>query len=327
VPTIYDVARRARVSTYTVSAVLNKSAYVSPELTRRVQRAVKELDYTINELARSLQTRKTLTVGMLIPDIANPFYAKAVRGAEDRLRQSGYSLILASTYNSRDEQSRILSVFRAKQVDGLLLFLAAGSEDDAKKLADAKKPLVFVGREPRGFAADSVIADNTKVGRLAAEHLVKRGHRRIAIITGHLTLSVSEARLDGWRRVLAKHKLPDPAGYVREGDWTEESGHHLMSELLELEEPPTGVFCANFLVVTGALRALKDRGLRCPEEVEVVGADDSPWLDVFSPPITTVATPSYEIGYQGAGLLLERMKKSAKKPERVVLPPKLIVRK
>ena len=138
-PTIYDVARRARVSSYTVSAVLNRSAYVSPELTGRVHAAVRELDYTINELARSLHTRKTRTAGMLIPDIANPFYAKVVRGVEDVLKQSGYSLILGNTYNDAGEQTRYLGVFRAKQVDGMLLFVAAGAEEELQSLVAAQK--------------------------------------------------------------------------------------------------------------------------------------------------------------------------------------------
>src|ERR1041385_4189851 len=131
-PTIYDVAKRARVSTYTVSSVLNRSAHVSAELTKRVMDAVQELDYTINDLARSLQTRKTKTIGMLIPDIANPFYAKVVRGVEDVLRASGYSLVLGATYNQREQQSRYLAVFRSKQVDGLLLFISPGDDSDVR---------------------------------------------------------------------------------------------------------------------------------------------------------------------------------------------------
>ena len=263
---------------------------------------------------------------MLIPDIANPFYGKAVRGAEHELRNSGYSLILASTYNSRDEQARVLSVFRAKQLDELLIFMAAGGEEDAKKLLEWNKPAVFLGREPR-FAADSVTADNIKVGRLATEHLVKRGHKRIAIIIGQLVLRVSQDRVDGWKRVLKKHKLSAPGNYILEGDWTEDSGHHGTHELLALDPPPTAVFCSNFLVMAGALRALKERGLRCPGDVELVSADDSTWLDVFQPPITTVATPSYEIGMEGARLLLRRIKKKAgEHVERIVLQPKLIAR-
>jgi LacI family transcriptional regulator len=326
VATIYDVAKRARVSTYTVSAVINRSAYVSPELTKRVQQAVKDLDYTVNELARSLQTRKTLTVGMLIPDIANPFYAKVVRGAEDELRKAGYSLILGSTYNDRTEQERYFNVFRAKQVDGLLVFIAADGEADAQRLVEGRKAVVFVGREPRMFSADSVTTDNIKVGRLATEYLMKKGHRRIAMLSGQLSLSPNIDRIEGWRRVLRKHRIDAPDRYVCEGDWTEPSGYQLMLKLLDDPEPPTAVFCANFLMMAGGLRALRERGIRCPESVELVSSDDSVWLDVFDPPITTVATPSYDMGQQGARLLLKRMKQAGRKHEKVVLQPKLNIR-
>jgi DNA-binding LacI/PurR family transcriptional regulator len=189
--TIYDVAKLARVSTYTVSSVLNQSAKVSPELTERVLKAVGDLDYTPNEVARSLQTRRSRTVGMLIPDIANPFYAKVVRGVEDRLKQDGYSLVLGNTYNDASEQARYLSVFRARQADGLLVFLATGSEADLQRLVGEHKPVVFVAREPRGFEADIVTADNRKGARLAVEHLLARGHRRIGVIVGELDLSTS----------------------------------------------------------------------------------------------------------------------------------------
>ena len=156
--TIHDVAKRAGVSTYTVSAVLNQSAFVSPEFTKRVREAVAELDYTVNELARGLQSRKTRTVGMLIPDIANPFYAKVVRGVEDILREAGYSLILGNTYNKPEEQLRYCSVFRSRQVDGLLLFVAPGESPEVRRMVDAKKPVVFVGRAPGDYEADTVTA-------------------------------------------------------------------------------------------------------------------------------------------------------------------------
>jgi DNA-binding LacI/PurR family transcriptional regulator len=263
---------------------------------------------------------------MLIPDIANPFYAKVVRGAEDVLRKAGYSLILGSTYNDRNEQDRYLNVFRAKQVDGLLVFIAADGEAEAARLVANRKAVVFIGRQPRSFEADSVTTDNVKIGRLATEHLVKRGHTRVAILSGHMVLSPSSDRVEGWRQVLEKHKLEASAHYVLEGDWTEKSGHELMLGLLDLEPPPTGIFCANFLMMAGALRALKERGVRCPDEVELVSSDDSNWLDVFSPPITTVATPSYEMGRQGARLLLTRMKQAGRKHEKIVLQPKLNVR-
>ncbi|MEX2261664.1 MAG: LacI family DNA-binding transcriptional regulator [Bryobacteraceae bacterium] len=324
--TIYDVAKRAKVSTYTVSSVLNRSAYVSPELTMRVQQAVRELDYTINDLARSLQTRRTRTIGMLIPDIANPFYAKVVRAAEERLKRDGYSLILGNTYNDEAEQSRYLGVFRSKQVDGLLLFVSAGDEEDARKLVEARKPVVFVGRVPRTFEADTVTADNIRGSQLATEHLIGKGHKTIALIPGQLALSASSDRVAGWRRALRKHKLPAPAGYVRDGDWTVESGRSATLSFLDLPQPPTAILAANFLMMTGVLRALKERSISCPRQVEVMSWDDSEWLDVFAPPVSTVATPSAEMGERAADLLLKRMRHPARKFERISLPSELHIR-
>jgi LacI family transcriptional regulator len=325
-PTIYDVAKRAAVSTYTVSSVINQSAYVSPELTKRVLKAVRELDYTPNALARGLQTRKTKTAGMLIPDIGSPFYSRVVRGVEHRLRQANYSLMLGNTYNSPEEQTRYLSVFRSQQVDGLLLFLAAGDESEPERIVKAKRPVVFVGRTPRTFRADSVSADNVKGTRLAIDHLLAAGHERIGIIIGQASLSTSADRVEGWRKSMRKAKLPAPACLVGEGDWSSDSGYSVAKKLLELAPRPTAIFAGNFLMMTGALRALKERGLRCPADVQVVSSDDSEWLDVFTPPITTVVQPSFAMGEHAADLLLKRMQQPSRKFENIVLNPELHVR-
>lgn len=324
--TIYDVAKRAGVSTYTVSAVLNRSAYVSPELTTRVRAAVRELDYTINDLARSLQTRRTRTVGMLIPDIASPFYAKVVRGAEDVLKSAGYSLILGNTYNHAEEQSRYLTLFRSKQTDGVLLFLASGEDAEIRTMAQSKKPVVFVGRVPQGFKADSVSADNERGATLAVNHLISRGHERIALITGELDLSTSSDRVNGWRKALKRARLRAPDSYLAEGDWTAESGYRTMLTLLDANPRPTAVFASNFLMMTGVLRALKERSLACPRDIEVMSSDDSEFLDVFRPAISTVAQPSYEMGSKAAALVLKRVKTPNRRFEQIVLRPELVLR-
>jgi LacI family transcriptional regulator len=326
VSTIYDVAKRAGVSTYTVSSVLNRSAHVSPELTKRVQDAVLKLDYTINDLARSLQTRKTRTIGMLIPDIASPFYAKVVRGAEDVLKGAGYSLILGNTYNQNEEQSRYLTVFRSKQIDGLLLFFSPGEDRDVRALVKAKRPVVFVGRTPIDLKADSVSADNAKGTQMAVERLISRGHRRIALVNGQAGLSSSAERVQGWKRALKKEGLPAPKELVAHADWTAEAGCAKASDFLTLDKPPTAIFAANLLMMTGVLRALKERKLRCPQDVEVMSSDDSEWLDVFEPRISTVAQPSYLMGAKSAELLLKRIKSSSRRFEQIVLEPELMIR-
>lgn len=324
--TIYDVAKRAGVSTYTVSAVLNHSAHVSAELTERVEKAIRELDYTPNELARGLQTRKTKTVGMLIPDIASPFYAEVVRGVEDVLKNAGYSLILGNTYDKREEQARYFTVFRAKQVDGLLLFAAPHGDDEAKALVDAKKPVVFLARRPVGFDADSVTPDNILGTELAVERLISKGHKAVALITGPLVLTASSDRVIGWRRALKNAGLPAPKQWIGECDWTPDSAYKVTLGWMNSEWRPTALFIGNFLMMIGALKALRERKIKCPQQVEVMISDDLEWLDYFEPRISTVVQPSYAMGAQAAELLLKRIRFPERRFEQIVLEPELKLR-
>jgi LacI family transcriptional regulator len=324
--TIYDVARRAGVSTYTVSAVVNRSARVSPELTERVNRAVSELNYKANELARSLPLRRTRTIGMLIPDIANPFYAKVVRGVEEVVAGKGYTLLLASTYNSPERQAHHLGVLSGKQADGLIVFFSGGDESEFRRLTEQGKAIVFAARTPSSFEADCVLADNRGAAHMATSFLAGRGHCRIAILLGQLSLSASRERAEGWRAALAAHGLECPYEYLAEGDWTAESAERLTGRLLDLPTPPTALLAANFLMMTGVLRTLQRRGVACPSEVEVMSWDDSDWLDLFSPAITTVVTSSYEMGRRAAELLLARLGDAHRPYERIVLTPELRVR-
>jgi LacI family transcriptional regulator len=324
--TIYDVARRAGVSTYTVSAVLNRSAYVSPPLTQRVLEAVRALDYTINDLARSLQRRETRIIGMLIPDIANPFYAKVVRGVEDVLKKAGYSLLLGNTYDDPGEQARYVAVFRSKQVDGLIVFVAPGEGAEVRRLVEAHKPVVFVSRKPMGFEADTVAPDSVKGTRLAVQHLIRKGHRRIGIIVGPASLTVNAERILGWRRALRAAGLPADERLIGDGDGTPPSALRLTLALLDLDSPPTAIFASSFPVMTGVLTALKERGLTCPAEVEVMSSDEHEWLDLFEPRISTVVQPNYTMGAEAAQLLLKRVRHPKRRCQSIVLAPELRIR-
>lgn len=326
VATIYDVAKLARVSTYTVSCVVNKSAFVSPELTERVQQAVRKLDYTPNAVARSLQARTTKTVGMLIPDIANPFYARVVRGVEDRLSKDGYSLLLGNTYNSADTQARYVRLFRGRQVDALLLFISSGGEEAVQRLVKEKRPVVCVGRVPQSFECDSVSADNVKGTRLAVAHLIGKGHKRIGLVAGELGLSAGRDRVEGWRLALLDHGLAVDEDMVEHGDWTETSGCEAALRLMQRSHPPTAIFAANFLMMAGVLRALQVARPGAAGQVEVASSDDSEWLDVFSPAITTVLQPSYDMGAAAADLALGRISDSKRSFTKIVLEPSLRVR-
>ncbi len=327
-PTIYDVAKRAEVSIATVSAVLNKTAYVSPALTKRVLKAVEELDYTINHLAHALQTRSTRTIGMLIPDVASPdpFYGQVVRGAEDVLRKKGYLLILGHTYNDVDEQSRYLEAFRGHMVDGVLLFQAPGEDKALNRLIRTKKPLVFVGRVPACAMADVVATDIELGTKMGVEHLYWKGHRRIGLITVAASLSVSSLRRAGWSAALERQGIKPDGSYVVEGELSSSAGRNAANQLIGLPNPPTAIFADNLVITTGILRAVQEHGMGCPRDIEIVSSDDAEWLDVFQPPITTVVQPSYELGVQAAEALLKRIRNPERARESILLRPELRIR-
>jgi LacI family transcriptional regulator len=326
--TIYDVAKRAEVSIATVSAVLNKTAYVSPELTQRVRAAVEELDYTINHLAHALQTRSTHTIGMLIPDTGapDPFYGEVVRGAEDVLRQMGYLLMLGHTYNKVAEQSRYLTAFRSRLVDGVLLFQAPGQDKELERLLKGSKPVVFVGRVPADIKADTVATDIECGTRMAVEHLCRKGHRRIGLVTVGSSLSVSSLRVAGWKATLRRHGVTADPAYAIAGELTVESGRSAAAQLLDRSDPPSAMFADNLVIATGILKTLQERGLRCPDDLEIVSSDDAEWLDVFRPPITTIVQPSYRLGAQSAEVLPKRIRHPKRPVQRILLAPSLKVR-
>ena len=323
--TIYDVAKRARVSTATVSAVLNGTAYVSPELTSRVNEAVKELDYTINAIARGLQTRRTNMIGMLVPDIAEPVYSVMVKGVEAGLKTAGCSLLLGSTHNRVDEQSRYLRMLRSKQVDGMLALLSFGDESELQELVAAHKPLVFIARRPT-FEADCVLVDNVRAAREAVSHLLGKGRRRVGLIVGPRSLAVSQDRIQGWEKAHRDHGVTADQELIAEGDYTSDSGQAAMETFLNLAEPPDAVFATGFLMMTGCLAVLRQRGIRVPDEIELMTWSDSPLLDVFDPPISTVQQPSFEMGVKAAELVLSRIERPEGEPRVIILPAELRIR-
>lgn len=326
--TIRDVARLAGVSVATVSAVLNRKAYVSPELTKRVKDAVRELDYRMNQLAHSFQTGTSRTIGMLIPAVANPnpYYGEVVRGAEDFLRRRGYVLILGHTYNQIREQSRYVSAFRSRLVDGLLLFPAPGEDPELAKLLASNRPVVYVGRRPPAPDADFVAADVRKSTYLGVRRLISRGHKRIGLIVVSRSLSVAADRRAGWQEALAESGMEADRSWVVEEELSAEAGERAVRALLGLHPRPSAAFAANLVFITGILRALEASGVSCPAEFEVLCSDDAEWLDVFQPRITTVIQPSYEVGARAAELLLRRIRHPKRPFETVLLEPRLRVR-
>jgi len=323
---IYDVARAADASVATVSAVVNGTAYVSPRLKARVESAIKALRYQPNHLARGLATQQSRTLGMVVPDIANPFFPEVVRGAEDAVYGAGYTLLIASSDNDIRKEERYLRLFLSKRVDGVILTKAPGrlSSDLQRALATANVPIVLLARTVPGFPADVVEMDDRGAAFEGVMHLHRLGYRRIAFVGGLHGASTSRRRLDGYRTALRTAKRRFDPTLVADGDFRVESGYRAGLELLKRR--PDAVFVANYLMTVGFMQALQQYRLRCPDDVAVVTCDDHPWLDAFSPRLTTIDLPKRELGAAAAQLLVERIAHPRSRRRRVTLKNALRVR-
>lgn len=327
--TMKDVAARAGVSTMTVSNVINQTTNVAPELQRRVLRAIRDLKYHPSAIARSLRTKRTHTIGMIMPDITNPFFPAVVRGAEDVLNHGGYTLIVGNSDSDTQKEERYYRTFTARRVDGLFLIASATTRAPEYLLHHDLRavPVVFIDRSYRDIRADGVFADNIGGSLRAANYLVTRGHRRIGIITGPLDLENARMRLEGYKRSLATHNVKVDKQLIREGEYHVQSGYEQMKALLALKPRPTAVFVSNAPMTFGALRAIRKYKIKCPEELALVSFDDMEWFEVSHPSISGVAQDAYGLGATAAQLLLKRLRGELTGPPcHKILRTKLVLR-
>src|SRR6266545_2185856 len=306
---IYDVAKRARVSAATVSAVVNDSAYVSRSLKSRVEQAIRQLHYRPNLVARSLAQQRTQTLGMVALNIANPFWPAVVRGVEDAARERGYELLLANSDDDPEKEAQCLRLFLAKRVDGILLTKACGRlpADLLAQLKTSGVPLVQVMRFGAGLRSDVVTVDEEAGAYEAVAHLLRLGYTRIGMLNGP-DVSTSHRRLAGFREAHEAWRRPFDPTLVIASDFRVEAGFE--SGIALLKRRPDAVFVANYLMVVGLMQALRQYQLRCPEDIGIVTCDDHPWLDAFAPRLTTINLPKYEIGQRAAQLLVDALEPS-----------------
>ena len=325
-PNIYDVAKRARVSVATVSAVLNDSAFVSAGLKSRVESAVAMLGYQPNLLARSMAKQRTQTLGMIVPDIANPFFPEVVRGAEDTAHAAGYTLLIASSDNDLKKEEIYLRLFLAKRVDGIILTKAPGrlAPELQQALSRAGVPIVLLARTVPGFTTDVVELDDKGAAYEGVTHLLRLGYRRVGFIGGLHGASTSRRRLDGYKAALRDWKIKLDPALVAEGDFRVESGYQAGLALLKAH--PDAVFTANYLMTVGLMEALRQYRLQCPDDVALVTCDDYPWMDSFAPRLTTIDLPKRELGSAAAQLLVDRIGKKGGRPRTVKLKNAMRVR-
>ncbi|MBC7099315.1 LacI family DNA-binding transcriptional regulator [Candidatus Bipolaricaulota bacterium] len=311
----------------TVSHVINGTRPVSPETAAKVWQAIRELDYHPNAVARSLRTRTTHVIGVVVSDITNPFFATLVRGAEDAAIAAGYSLIVCNSDEDPDKENLYVDMLRRRRMDGLLIApVRDGGSPAIKALARRGMPFVFIDRRARDIRADAVLSDNVGGARMATQHLVERGHERIGIVLGIPGATTTEERYAGYRRALEEAGIPEDGRLVAYGEYRVRGGMRCAQEFLELNDPPTAIFSTNNLMTLGVLKALFSRRIRVPEEMAVVGFDDLEWAEMAHPPLTVVTQRPYEIGHRAAELLLERLGGYQGEPREVRVPVELIVR-
>ncbi|MGC2656492.1 MAG: LacI family DNA-binding transcriptional regulator [Bryobacteraceae bacterium] len=329
--TIKKVAGLAGVSIGTVSHVLSGSVPVSERLRRKVLAAVRDLDYHPNHIARSLKTSKSLTIGIVVPDMTIPFFPRVIQGAEDAARLSGYSILAVNSGDNATRQQEVLSLLRSQRVEGILLVVAPGPASLAQipRVLESGIPVVCLDRVPGGLEIDTVCVEDCQAAMLGVSHLVSKGHRRIAILTGPLTLKNEQERLDGCRSAL------EQAGLTLDDDLIWESTFSLSEvastcgeRLASVRPQPSALFATNGVTALGALRALRACGLNTPEDIGFATFDELTAEDIFRPSITSVVQPAFEIGYRATEILLQRIQAQSNAGPRIEvrLPAQLKVR-
>lgn len=326
--TIVEVAKRASVSIATVSNVIWGTKRVSTKLQARVEAAIKELDYSPNANARGLKVKQTRMLGMILPDITNPFFPGIVRGAEDTAFDRGYFLVTANTDEQIGRERRLLGALRSYRVDGILLASAPGSDvSHIRRTIASGISVVFLDRPVAAVETDAVLLDNVRGARECVRHLLQLGHRRIAIITGPLALQNARERLQGYEDALRESDVPINSSLIFEGDYRLESGHRLAAQLLKSKTRATAIFVCNGVMTVGVLNAFEEAGVQCSRDLSLATFDDLTLDHSSHSHLTAVVQPSYEMGARAATLLMDRIEgRLTGKPVVLRVVPTLVIR-
>jgi len=344
---IKDVAERAGVSTATVSHVINETRFVREETRQKVLAAIEALNYQPSAIARSLATNSTQAVGLVISDIANPFFTAVARGVQDAIHQQGYHTIFCNTDEDPAREDEYLRLLSARQIDGLIIAPSGVRSERLRHLADAGIPIILLDRETPDIEAPLVGVDNEGGAYQATRYLIELGHRRIAVLVGIETISTLVKRFDGYKRALQEAGIPlddtlvvraDPRFYSNQthppvppppmyltNKQMTPTAFHAFQRLLDLPNRPSAVFVTNNEMTIGVLHALKERGLRCPDDISLVSFDDHAWAPIFSPALTVVRQPTYQLGQLAAALLMKMLNQEAIDPPSP-LPVEFIIR-
>lgn len=334
VPTIRDVAREANVSTATVSHVFNNTRWVSPSTRQAVLDAAARLNYRPSAIARSLTTRRTHAIGVVVADVLNPFFSSIIRGVEDGLWRQGHSLIVCSTDEQPDKEAYYLRLLLERRVDGILIAPTGADQPIFDEIQYHHIPMVFIDRRPSEPYGPMIETDNVQAGYLATRYLLQLGHRRIAILARRPSLSTVVSRVQGYKQALAEFQLANEAAMVVTVNPRQEAAFQATCRLLQDDDAPTALIATNHIMTLGVLTALKTAKIRCPEDVSIVAFDDLPWLELLAPPLTAIRHPIAELCSIAVEMLLKAVDESSGEGQEsataafptVMLPPILIER-
>ncbi len=326
--TMKDVARVAKVSVATVSSALSGASYVSPELKDRVGAAVRELGYAPNSIASGLKRGTTRVIGLIVPDITNPFFTELIQSVQRGARQAGYSVLLCDSEWDVERELSLIRMMRAHLAAGTIL-CPTGTDGCYDTILDAIGPMALVTVDsglPPTVGFDAVQLDNGLAGRLATRHIIAAGHRRIGMMTGPSHLLTARGRLDGFLAAMRDAGIaPDPE-LIRDGGFCEDGAFRACQDLLAMVSQPTAIFVANNQMLIGVMRAVAAAGLSCPRDISVAAIDDFPWAVAFTPSLTTVRQPVTRMAAAALDMLLARLAGRATEPRRLVVDPELVVR-
>lgn len=325
--TIRDVAKRAGVAPVTVSRVINNSGIVSQKTRQSVETAIEELGYVPNMIGPSLRSQRTMTLALVVTDISNPFWTTVTRGVIDYAHNSGYSTILCNTDESEQKQDQYLQMLLRRRIDGILLVPVSSSPEPIKMIQRQGIPVVVLDRQVSGVDIDTVRADTEKGAYQLTEHLLSLGHRQITMLAGPTNVSTSTDRVKGFSRALEDFGLELCDTQIIWGDFSQESGYKLALSSLEKKPKPTALFAVNNFVAIGALKALKEKNYRVPDDIALVTVDDIPADLTVEPFLTVARQPAREMGKQAASLILECINGDIdRKYKHVILPVDMIIR-
>ncbi len=326
--TIKDIARTANVSFATVSRALNRKYGVKDETQERILRIAQELNYRPNGIARGLVTQQTFTLGLVIPDITNPFFPEVASGIEDAAVNSGYSVLLCNTNWDLRREENYIRLLAERRVDGMIISpIADGLGQGKSALGELPIPAVFVSNAPKRSSRSCVIIDDVRGGFLATRHLIEQGYETVGFVgaaTGSVTV---DDRLEGYRNALREFGLPYREQHVVLQDFRRQTGHRTILQMIDGGDYPRAVFAENDLLAIGIVQGIRERGLRVPEDIAVVGFDDIPIAGMQEVRLTTIAQPKQMMGRIAVELLLEHIAQGEESsPRMVVLEPQLVVR-